>query len=167
MSLYKFFRIPVHDRGEFSGELNAFLGANRVIKVEKEFLGPPICGWNFCVEYLPHGKMKPRFESASEGAVKIDYREVLSADEFQVYSRLRELRKQISDAEGIPVYTIYKNEHLAAMVQQKVKDRAELGAIDGVGESRIKKYGDRFLECLREDDGTPPSADGQPEERAK
>ena len=79
---------------------------------------------------------------------KVDYKEVLSPEDFAVFARLRELRKEIAQAEAVPVYTIFTNEQLAQMVQARAPDRAGLEKIAGVGDARIEKYGARMLEVL-------------------
>jgi superfamily II DNA helicase RecQ len=78
----------------------------------------------------------------------VDYREQLSAEEFAVFSRLRDERKKWAEAEGVPVYTIFTNAQLAAMVRQRVTTAAALGGIDGIGPARVAKYGDRLLAVL-------------------
>jgi superfamily II DNA helicase RecQ len=47
---------------------------------------------------------------------KIDYREKLSPEDFDVFSKIREIRKQLAAADSVPVYTICTNEQLAQMV---------------------------------------------------
>ena len=48
------------------------------------------------------------------GRPRVDYKEILSADEFAVFVRLREVRKQLAATEAIPVYAVCTNEQLAA-----------------------------------------------------
>jgi len=60
------------------------------------------------------------------------------------------LRQTISKDEAVPVYVVFTNEQLAAMVHKRAATKADLGKIDGVGETRIQKYGDRFVACLKE-----------------
>ena len=79
---------------------------------------------------------------------KIDYREVLSPEDFAVFARLRQLRKEIAQAEAVPVYTIFTNDQLAQMVQSRATTKAALEKIAGVGDARIEKYGPRVLEFL-------------------
>jgi superfamily II DNA helicase RecQ len=79
----------------------------------------------------------------------VDYREVLSAAEFQVYAHLRALRKTLADRDGVPAYALFTNDQLAAMVRQRVDSAAALGRIDGVGPARVEKYGATFLDALR------------------
>lgn len=71
---------------------------------------------------------------------KVDYKEVLNADDFAVFARLRELRKQLAERDGVPPYAVFTNEQLAAIVQGRVASAAALKAIDGVGDARVKKH---------------------------
>ena len=83
------------------------------------------------------------------GRGKVDYREVLSPEDFAVFARLRQARKEIAQAEAVPVYTVFTNEQLAQMVQSRATTRAALEKVAGVGDARIGKYGERVLEILR------------------
>ena len=70
--------------------------------------------------------------------------------EFGVKSKLRELRQTLAKKEAIPVYTIFTNEQLAAMVTQETSRVSQLKEIPGVGEARIDKYGEAFVRVLTE-----------------
>ena len=105
--------------------------------------------------------------AARNGAArgKVDYREVLSPEDFAVFARLRQVRKEIAQAEAVPVYTVFTNEQLAQMVQARATTKAALEKIAGVGDARIEKYGARVLEFLRRqwaEGGKAADAAGQP-----
>lgn len=133
------FFIPMADDGRAQDELNTFLRSKRVLAVEKTFAGQ---GWSFCVEWLEGGKPE------LGGKPRVDYKELLSPEEFALFSRLREKRRELAQRDGVQVYTIMTNEQLAAMVRQKVNDLAGLRTIDGVGEARTEKYGGDFLSVI-------------------
>ena len=79
-----------------------------------------------------------------------DYKEILSADDFAVFAKLRELRKEIAQREAVPVYTVFTNEQLAQMVENRCRSKTDLEKITGVGDARIEKYGQGFLELLQQ-----------------
>jgi superfamily II DNA helicase RecQ len=81
---------------------------------------------------------------------KVDFKDLLSPQEFAVFARLRAMRKDHADAEGLPAYAIFTNEQLAEMVQRRVHSATALGEIPGVGEARVEKYGQAFLNILKE-----------------
>ncbi len=66
----------------------------------------------------------------------MDYREVLSPEQFAAFVKLRTLRQTIAKDDAVPVYVIFTNEQLAAMVQKGAASKADLGRIDGVGEAQ-------------------------------
>ena len=150
---YRFFTVPVHDPRGAEGELNGFLRGHRVLAVDRRWIeaGLNSC-WTFCVDYMeapggPGGE-RPSSAAASGGRNRVDYREVLKPEEFALFLRLRQWRKDVAKDEAVPVYTIFTNEQLARMAQARASTRADLGAIDGVGDARIEKYGDRVLGLL-------------------
>jgi superfamily II DNA helicase RecQ len=72
----------------------------------------------------------------------------LSQEDFAVFAKLRDLRKEVAQETGVPVYTIFTNEQLAQMVQKKARTKPDLEAITHVGDGRIEKWGSRFLDFL-------------------
>lgn len=64
------------DDGQAQEELNSFLRSKRVLAVEKVFVNN---GWSFCVEWLEGGKAPA---TAKRGNPKVDYREILSVEDF-------------------------------------------------------------------------------------
>jgi ATP-dependent DNA helicase RecQ len=65
-----------------------------------------------------------------------------------MFVRLRNLRKEIAEKDSVPSYSIFNNEQLAAMVTGKVDSLAGMQTIAGVGEARVSKYGEAFLNEL-------------------
>ena len=145
---YKFFVIPIKSNDDAAEEMNRFLRAHRVLAVEKRFMegGENPC-WSFCVEYLEGAAAAA---APAKGGPKVDYKEVLSEVDFSLFSRLLDLRKTLAEKDAVPAYAIFTNEQLAQMVQTHVATKAALGAIAGIGDSRIAKYGESFLNLLKE-----------------
>ena len=135
---YRFFTIPIHDDGAAADALNRCLAEARVLAVDRQFVADgPNSAWAVCVAvHDGDGRSPP----ATRRAGKIDYKEVLSADDFAVFARLRELRKQLAERDGVPPYAVFTNEQLAAIVQERVTSAAALKAIDGIGDARVEKY---------------------------
>ena len=127
--------------------MNSFLRSHRVLAVKKEFVSDGENSfWTFCVEYLESSPAPPA--PGQSGRPKVDYKEVLKPEEFEVFSRLREWRKRVAEKEGVPVYVIFSNEQLAEMVRKKAGTRAALKEIEGVGDARLEKYGAALLERM-------------------
>jgi superfamily II DNA helicase RecQ len=150
----RLFRIPVEGCSTTEAELNAFLLGRKVLRVTRELVERDSSpGWALCVEYLEAGEV-PVGGRPGARANKVDYREVLSEADFVVFSRLRTLRKTLAETEGVPVYAVFTNEQLAEMAKARPASKAALGAIEGIGESRVEKYGEVLLRELG-GSGTP------------
>ena len=143
---YKFMTVSVLDSGEDEARLNAFLSSCRVASVERQFMVRDSSAfWCFAIQYIDD-------PAGGKGPVKpaVDYKEVLSPDEFDRYARLRELRNSIAKNQGKPAYAVFTNEQLAGMVTGKVRDMAGLSGIPGIGTSRLKQYSPDFLVLLQQ-----------------
>lgn len=145
---FKFFKIPANDSGTFADELNTFLRGHRILSVERELVnGDGGVFWALCVEHLAAANHEVPSNSTGKG--KIDYRERLNAGDFAVFSMLRDIRKELAERDGVPVYAVFTNEQIAEMVTTKANSLAALRKIDGVGDARIEKYGNRFVAALQ------------------
>jgi ATP-dependent DNA helicase RecQ len=68
----------------------------------------------------------------------------------ETFERLRALRKRLADAEGVPAYIVFSDAVLREMAKHGPRTRAELLGISGVGPVKLERYGEAFLEVLRE-----------------
>jgi superfamily II DNA helicase RecQ len=142
-----FFTIPVYGSGEAAKELNGFLTGHRVLAIERHLVQDGAnSAWAVCVSFESSGEGRP--QAGKRG--KVDYREVLNEQDFAVFARLRSLRKELADREGVPAYALFTNEQLSEMVQRRVQTQAALREIPGIGENRVDKYGESFLRLLEE-----------------
>lgn len=142
----RFFTIPALVGEQAAAELNRFVAAHRILGIERQFVQDGRnSAWCLCVSYLEAAGDRP---AAVKQRGKVDYKELLNDYEFTLYSRLRDLRKRLAEQQGVPLYALFTNEQMAAMVQQRVSTPAQLQEIDGVGEGRVEKYGRAFLDAL-------------------
>ena len=148
----KMFVVPIKNVSEAEAEMNGFLRGHRVLAVKKEFVADGENSfWSFCVEYLDGAAVATTGGTASSSRPpKVDYREILTPEEFELFSRLRDWRKAAAEKEGVPVYAVLTNEQLAQVVQKKINSKAGLKEIEGVGDARVEKYGDALLQFLGE-----------------
>ena len=140
-------------------ELNSFLRGHRILKVERELVQRESAPcWAVCVEYLEGVAAMSRagVRSGRGQENKIDYRQVLSEADFAVFSMLRDLRRGLAEAEGVPMYAIFTNEQLAKFAQSRPQSKADLEKVEGVGGARSDKYGARVLDVLAAAKGVSP-----------
>lgn len=146
---FKFFTIPARDDGRAEADLNGFLRSHTVLAVEQRWVEQGVNSfWRFCVDYVDSAAATPNASRATNTKGKVDYREVLSPEDFAVYAQLRELREQLAKRDSVPLYTVFTNEHLAQMVRTRATTQAALERIPGVASGRSEKYGPAFLELL-------------------
>jgi ATP-dependent DNA helicase RecQ len=62
---------------------------------------------------------------------------------------LRECRRQLAAEHDVPPYVIFHDATLREMAVARPADDAALLAIGGVGQTKLTRYGERFLEVLR------------------
>ena len=143
----EFFTISVHGADDEQQRLNTLLNSVRVLSIDREFVADgPGSFWSICVQY-----QEPSQRGAPAGkAPAIDYKDVLSPEDFVVFARLRELRKRIATEEAVPPYSVFTNEQLSQMVQRQASSKSALKDINGIGDARIDKYGEAFLKALSE-----------------
>lgn len=147
-----FLSIPVFDSSAAEAELNRFFASHRVVAIDRQFVADGArSAWAVCVSYI-EGAAAAAPERAADPVKKkpVDYREVLSPEDFQVFARLRVLRKELSERDGVPAYAVFTNEQLAAMVKERIQSAADLARLENIGKARVDKYGAPFLSVLRE-----------------
>lgn len=150
---YKFFSIPAIgiDISFLEDELNSFLRGHRVLSVKRELVcdGMQSC-WCICVEYLESQGSEHQDVNNWQKKERTDYREILSEEEFARFAKMRSVRKMIAEAEHIPAYAIMKDEQMAELAKLPNVDAPALKALQGFGEKKFERFGERFLTALRE-----------------
>jgi len=72
----------------------------------------------------------------------------VEAYEQPLWDELRKLRTQLAKQHGVPPYVIFHDATLLAMLRALPSNEDELGAISGVGEAKLKRYGRDFLAVI-------------------
>ena len=70
-----------------------------------------------------------------------------------LFQKLRALRLDIARELGKPPYIVFSDKTLRDMVRVKPITDDQFLAINGVGESKLKQYGERFMAAIRENSG--------------
>ncbi len=153
---FRLFTIPAYDPDAELSELNRFLASVKVFQVDRQFHSEDRV-WQMMVGYQEKKGSDPARGNRKKN--RIDYREVLKPDEFVLFDRLRRWRKEQAEVESIPAYAILTNEQLAGISKLSEFSLAEIARIDGVGSSRMEKYGEILLELCREKPATKDSGD--------
>ena len=93
---------------------------------------------------------KPRYRVQEQKKRKTSRAKTDFVYDEAVFASLRQLRKQIADAEGVPPFVVFSDASLAEMAAKCPHDDESFLAINGVGQRKLAIYGERFLALLRE-----------------
>jgi len=89
------------------------------------------------------------FNSTQAEKNPVDYKNVLSDADFELFSQLRDERKKLAEQAGVPVYAVVNNAHLAQIALQKPKTPSELMKIDGIGKGKCDKFGTALIQVVQ------------------
>ena len=140
----KIFTLSLFPTEEELEELNHFLRSCKIIECKKELTqknSEPF--WTFAITYIPNVVQSHQILNQAKGK-KIDYKDVLSEDEFSRFVTLRQLRKEIASEEAIPAYAVFTDAELAEIAKLDDVTETNLQKIPGIGAKRVEKYGVRF-----------------------
>jgi ATP-dependent DNA helicase RecQ len=99
---------------------------------------------------LPRDRARSRGRRAATAPV--------GAADQALFERLRALRKELADAEGVPPYVVFGDAALAEMARRRPADAEAFLAVPGVGRHKLERYGPRFLAAIAaEPDASPQS----------
>lgn len=68
----------------------------------------------------------------------------------KLFAKLRKLRKSIADEDGLPPYVVFSDATLIEMADILPTTNGEMLAVNGVGQRKLDKYADPFLNLIQE-----------------
>ncbi|MDR2971003.1 MAG: HRDC domain-containing protein [Bacteroidales bacterium] len=142
----KLFFVGIAEFEQGNEELNKFLRSKKVVTVDSNFIShEKYCGWAFTVQYLEG--VQNNFTALPKE--KIDYKNVLDESTFEIFSKLREIRKQLAEEDAVPAYAVFTNEELAEIAKLEELTEKNMLKIQGIGEKKVEKYGKKMIEIFR------------------
>jgi ATP-dependent DNA helicase RecQ len=90
----------------------------------------------------------PRLDTAARSA-KADKLTSKHYDK-KLFAKLRKLRKSIADEDGLPPYVVFSDATLIDMADILPTSYGEMLAVNGVGQRKLEKYADPFLDLIQE-----------------
>lgn len=79
--------------------------------------------------------------------------DALTAAGYKLFEQLRKLRLELAKEEAVPPYIIFSDKTLIDMCVKLPKNEYDMLGVSGVGENKLKKYGERFLEVINSFEG--------------
>jgi ATP-dependent DNA helicase RecQ len=67
-----------------------------------------------------------------------------------LFEALKKRRLELAKAQHVPAYVVFADRTLLDMAQRKPATPAEMSQVHGVGEAKLRQYGEVFLDVIRE-----------------
>ena len=77
-----------------------------------------------------------------------------------LWEALRERRTRLARAQAVPPYVIFHDSALREMIHHRPQTLEEFARLSGVGETKLRRYGDEFLAVISAREGAPPGRSG-------
>ncbi|MBI2473076.1 DNA helicase RecQ [Candidatus Uhrbacteria bacterium] len=90
----------------------------------------------------------PKIETGS--VLKRAKKEKETDYDFELFTKLRQLRKQIADQQGVPPFVVFGDRSLQEMSRAYPQDTTAFSTIFGVGDTKLKQYGELFVSHIVE-----------------
>ncbi|NCF20308.1 MAG: DNA helicase RecQ [Haliea sp.] len=92
-----------------------------------------------------------RRDSARKSAAKRQTRTPLPVDiDVALWEALRDCRRELAEQQGVPPYVIFHDRTLQEMCTILPQSLSQFGRITGVGERKLEKYGQTFLQVIED-----------------
>ena len=86
---------------------------------------------------------KPETMNSRSRVTEIDEKDL------PLWNALRACRKRLAEENGVPPYVIFHDATLREMVQQRPMTERTFLKLTGVGDSKLERFGDEFLDVIR------------------
>ena len=93
-------------------------------------------------------ELRLREDISEPGPTKKARRHAYISD-ANLWEALRACRKSLADQQGIAPFMVFHDATLIEMMEQQPTNESALLGISGVGESKLEKFGDAFLDVIR------------------
>ena len=116
------------------------LAEHRALKIEKE-------GFMILKKQKEVRIDKERFEikeNIKKQKIEIEY------EKNEYFEKFKELRSKIAKEEGVPAYIVFTDKTLIELSNKLPLNKEEILKINGIGEVKYERYGERFLKLCRE-----------------
>lgn len=96
-------------------------------------------------------KQSKKASKKSAGSTKSILRDI----DQEVFEELRQCRYSLSQQESVPPYVIFHDKTLVEMSRKRPATLVEMGKIAGIGEKKLDKFGQKFLDIIMQFDIHP------------
>jgi DNA helicase-2/ATP-dependent DNA helicase PcrA len=105
----------------------------------------------FLDDLVPPGGARVRPRAVATGMTRAGKASVRA--DGPLAEQLRAWRRKRAEADGVPAYVVFNDRTLAALSERRPRSRGELLGVEGIGPSKLDRYGDELLALLATGDG--------------
>ncbi|MDD6119175.1 MAG: DNA helicase RecQ [Selenomonadaceae bacterium] len=102
---------------------------------------------------FPVVQLRPAAYAVMRGQLKVwqpvPKKQVKKQAEPALFDHLRDLRKEIAQAQHIPPYLVFSDATLRDMCAVMPRNLDEMLSVKGVGEQKLNRFGQQFLDCIQ------------------
>ncbi len=95
-------------------------------------------------------KTKPERPSGKSGGASKRTQYDIAEEDQGLWNALRSCRKQLADEANVPPYVVFGDAALKEMVVKRPMNDEEFLCVNGVGDKKLEKYGEIFLEIIHD-----------------
>jgi superfamily II DNA helicase RecQ len=159
--MLKIFTLKYEERTESFNDsvMSNFLADKEILRWESRFFERKNeYFWTVLVEYRLSVISQTEPVRKTEKSRYESYKEMLTENDLPLFNVLREWRAERCKEEGIPPYVICTNLQLAKIAVMRPSSLNALRGIEGIGRSKVEKYGKEILQILASH-GKPVNSD--------
>jgi ATP-dependent DNA helicase RecQ len=97
---------------------------------------------------LRRDTLKPSRKTGKATRATADGAPLADADQ-ELFEALRKQRSELAKKQRVAAYVVFADKTLIDMVRLKPRDKSEMSLVHGVGEAKLKQYGQVFLDAIR------------------
>ena len=94
--------------------------------------------------------LKPATRKATRAAANAAALAEGAAGDTALFEALRRRRSELAKEQGVAAYVVFADKSLLDMVRLKPTTMFGMGAVHGVGEAKLRQYGEVFLDVIRQ-----------------
>ncbi|MFA5120234.1 DNA helicase RecQ [Zavarzinia sp.] len=95
----------------------------------------------------------PTVKRSSRRSAAAADRPAMDSTEGSLFAALRALRLELAREQGVPPYVIFHDTTLYELASRRPLDHLSFAAVPGVGQAKLERYADRFIEVIEHFDG--------------
>ena len=136
-----------YDKGQWTGILRQMMGYD-LVRPDGERHGALVMTENARPILRGEDTIELRRDTIVKGSARSEPIALVAEEDEPLLAALKAKRRELAEAARLPAYAVFPDRTLNAMAGARPRDLDAMMAIPGVGETKLKKYGQTFLEVI-------------------